>query len=111
MVQFSRLLRRFQNKIPQDFKYRDSPTVIYTRSPPIGQKIFNYKQTIESIKTSEWKSKKNFSCDCQESKFVDNHHKHVVTGDLRIITNKKLRNLLSKGPTYREPVILTGIKF
>jgi len=27
-----------------------------------------------------------------------------VTGDLRIVENKKLRNLLIKGPTYREPV-------
>ena len=27
-----------------------------------------------------------------------------MTGDLRIVENKKLRNLLIKGPTYREPV-------
>ena len=103
MVQFSRLLRRFHNKIPEDFKYKEPPTVIYTRSPTIGRKIFNYKQTIESIKTSDWKSEM-FSCNCKDSKFVDNHHKHVITGDLRIIANKKLRNLLLKGPTYREPV-------
>jgi len=103
LVQFSRLLRRFHNKIPEDFKYKEPPTVIYTRSPTIGRKIFNYKQTIESIKTSDWKSEM-FSCNCKDSKFVDNHHKHVITGDLRIIANKKLRNLLLKGPTYREPV-------
>ena len=27
---------------------------------------------------------------------------HVITGDLRIITNKKLRELVSKGPNFRE---------
>ena len=68
LVQFSRLLRRFHNKIPEDFKYKEPPTVIYTRSPTIGRKIFNYKQTIESIKTSDWKSE-NFSCNCKDSKF------------------------------------------
>ena len=102
-MQFARILRRFQNKVPEDFKFKESPTVIYTRSPTIGQRIFNYKQTIDSIKSNEWKSE-NFSCNCKDSKFVDSFHKHVITGDLRIIANKKLRNLLLKGPSYREPV-------
>ena len=46
------------------------------------------------------------SCDCSDSEFCDPHHKHVVTGDLRFITNPKLRKLLSKGPNYREPKML-----
>ena len=28
---------------------------------------------------------------------------HVVTGNLKIIRNRKLRKLFSKGPSYREP--------
>jgi len=28
---------------------------------------------------------------------------HVITGDLAIVINDKLRNSLSKGPKYREP--------
>ena len=103
LIQLSRLLRKFKNKVPNDFKFREPPTVIYSRSPTIGQKIFNYKQTVKSIQTGDWKSDL-FSCKCNDSKFIDGHHKHVVTGDLRIIANKKLRNLLLKGPTYREPV-------
>jgi len=103
LIQVARLFRRLKDKIPGDFKFREPPTVIYTRSPTIGQKIFNYKQTIQSIHTGEWKSDL-FSCKCKDSKFMDGHHKHIVTGDLRIVENKKLRNLLIKGPTYREPV-------
>ena len=34
---------------------------------------------------------------------MDQHHGHIVTGDLRIVTNGKLRKLLTKGPKYREP--------
>ena len=37
------------------------------------------------------------------SQFVNGHHGHVVTGDLRIIRNDKLRKLISKGPNFREP--------
>ena len=29
---------------------------------------------------------------------------HVLTGNLKIVKNNKLRKLLSKGPKYREPV-------
>ena len=43
------------------------------------------------------------SCDCQSSEFCDPHHKHIVSGDLRVVSNQKLRKLLSKGPNYREP--------
>ena len=39
---------------------------------------------------------------CSESVYSDPHHGHVVTGDLRIIGNSKLRKLFSKGPNYRE---------
>ena len=42
-------------------------------------------------------------CDCKNSSFSNAHHKHIITGDLRIIKNTKLRNLFSKGPNFREP--------
>ena len=46
------------------------------------------------------------SCNCSENIFSNPHHKHVVTGDLKIVKNSKLRNLLSKGPNYRSPKTL-----
>jgi hypothetical protein len=42
-------------------------------------------------------------CNCAGSDFCDPHHGHIVSGDLRIIQNKKLRSLLCKGANYREP--------
>ena len=30
-------------------------------------------------------------------------HGHIITGDLKIIENAKLKELASKGPKYREP--------
>ena len=40
--------------------------------------------------------------DCPDSSFCDPHHKHIITGNLRIIKNSKLKKLLAKGPNYRE---------
>ena len=31
------------------------------------------------------------------------NHSHVITGDLMVIENVKLRELVAKGPKYREP--------
>ena len=44
----------------------------------------------------------SLSCDCSNNSFTDPYHGHVVTGDLRLVENTKLRNLFSKGPNYRE---------
>ena len=42
-------------------------------------------------------------CSCKNSPFKYGPSGHVVTGDLTIIENESLRNILSKGPKYREP--------
>ena len=41
-------------------------------------------------------------CSCSSSNYKYEPCGHVVTGDLSIITDVKLRNLIKKGPTYRE---------
>ena len=43
------------------------------------------------------------SCNCTNSKYLHHYHGHIGTGDLRIIENKKIHNIISKGPNFREP--------
>ena len=43
------------------------------------------------------------TCQCKESKFCYEPHGHGITGDLRVIENARLRELVAKGPEYREP--------
>ena len=43
------------------------------------------------------------SYQCKESKISYEPHGHVITGDLRVIENAKLGELVAKGPKYREP--------
>ena len=44
----------------------------------------------------------NNQCACKQSNFLYQPLGPVITGDLRVIKNKKLRNLIAKGPNYRE---------
>ena len=84
----------------------DIPTVTMKLTQPIRNKILNYKATVQSINIV--KEQDGFviqnlpPCDCEHSPFKDAHHNHIVSGDLRLINNKKLRALISKGPNYRE---------
>ncbi len=58
---------------------------------------------VAQVNTDDWTKENVHACGCSMSSFCDPHHGHVVTGDLRIINNRKLRSLLCKGPKYREP--------
>ena len=85
----------------------DIPICTMKLDPPIRSKILNYKETVSSLNIfvdDDVSFVENLpSCDCSTSEFCDPHHKHIVSGDLRIIANPKLRKLFSKGPNYREP--------
>lgn len=85
---------------------KDIPTIAMKLDTPTRNKIFNYKQTVQdlNIQIDEEVSflQNQFICNCDNSEFCDPHHKHIITGNLNIINNLKLRKLLSKGPNYRE---------
>ena len=71
-------------------------------SKTITNKIVNYKETVSSIDNMTYGTG-IVECDCQQHKgFVDENHGHVLKGDLRIITNFKLRKHVSKGPNFPE---------
>ena len=79
----------------------------------IRNKILNYKETVSSTDTNDDITYGTgiVECDCQQHKdFVDENHGHVLTGDLRIITNYKLRKVVSKGPSFLESVSINWNK-
>ena len=57
---------------------------------------------LQSRKTNFKMSQFSQTCQCKKSKFLYEPHGHVITGDLRVIENAKLRELVAKGPKYRE---------
>ena len=81
------------------------PSVLHKLEPTIRNKIFNYRQTVDAIDRNDLQTYGTGikECSCSDSPFIDNHHQHVLTGDLRIVNNNKLRKLFMKGPNFREP--------
>ena len=93
-----------KSKLPPQFQDDDNPSVVYSLTSTIRNKILNYKETVSNIDIHDVDTFGTglHTCDCSSSEFVDQHHKHILTGDLRIIENLHLRQLIQKGPNYRE---------
>ena len=72
----------------------------FSYGPTIGRKIFNYNKTLNNLKENDLLID---SCDCRESfsAFLYEPHGHVHTGNLDIISNTKLRDVMSKGAKFR----------
>ena len=68
------------------------------------KKVINYKETVANIDTNDLITYGTglASCDCEGSEFCDPRHGHIITGDLRIVANQKLRTLIARGPNFRE---------
>ena len=88
--------------IPAYFKHQCAPKISYSYTRPIASKIFNYKQSLQ-----DWRFTNHDvhipSCSCSSSQFLYSPAGHIITGDLNIIQNQQLRDVISKGHKYREP--------
>ena len=90
------------NKIPVYFRDKEPPIVSYEYTSTVASKLFNFSPALSNLNVSEYFSNPQ-TCQCKESKFCYEPHGHVITGDLRVIENAKLRELVAKGPKYRDP--------
>ena len=91
-----------KEKIPANFKDKSVPKISYTYTTPIAPRIFNYKKVLQDLEIDDFKAKPP-DCSCANSPFKYGPSGHIITGDLNIVQNKSLRDVLSKGPKYREP--------
>ena len=103
-INFPALLRStpVTNKIPVYFRDKEPPIVSYEYTSTVASKLFNFAPALSNLNVCEYFSNPQ-TCQCKESKFCYEPHGHVITGDLRVIENAKLRELVAKGPKYREP--------
>ena len=74
----------------------------YEYTSTVDRKLFNFAPALSNLNVSEYLSNPQ-TCQCKESKLCYEPHGHFITGDLRVIENAKLRELVAKGPKYREP--------
>ena len=77
--------------------------VTYKLTSPTSSKFFNVNKFVNNLDLDLLlRNPVSLPCKCNNSPFTDRHHKHIVTGDLRIIRNNALRKLFIKVPKYRE---------
>ena len=102
MINLSQILhsKPVKKAIPGFIQNQTPPTISYSYTKTIAGKIFNFKQTIKDIDFEIGTT--NLNCDCHVSDFRYEPVGHVVTGNLSIVENRKLRKILGKGPSYRE---------
>ena len=86
-----------QSNIPPYFEYKESPCISYSYTCSVATKIFNYKTSLQQIDFQSL-SQNPLPCSCSGSEFRYAPCGHIVTGDLNIVRNDKLRDLLRKGP-------------
>ena len=71
-------------------------------TPLISTKFFNFNKVVNILDLALFLTNPDsLLCKCNNSPF-DRHHKHILTGDLRVIRNNVLRKLFIKGIKYRE---------
>ena len=124
-----RLLRSedVDNSLPTDLSI-PRPCIVFKYGQPVRNRIFNYRSALESIMGRSWldgnphppplsdvsaaslSHVSNVSCGCASSEFCHGELGHVVTGDLGLVENDVLRNILSKGPNYKEPVAVNYVE-
>jgi len=67
---------------------------------PVGRKIFNYNHIAKNFD----KYIDNSFCICSNyTEFIDQHHGHVVTGNLNIVNNECLKNIMKFGCKFKLP--------
>ena len=77
--------------------------VYYKYNNPIGRKLFNYGSFLKDLNTSQIQEILKGDCSCSTSPYLYAPHGHIITGDLNIIPDKRLRDLMAFGAKYREP--------
>ena len=92
-----------QSKIPPYIQYKESPCISYSYTRSVASKIFNYKASLQQI-DFDGLSQNPTPSSCCDSEFLYAPCGHIVTGDLSIVRNQKLKDVLRNGPKYREPV-------
>ena len=91
------------NKLNQDVNCNDFLSHREQRLTSVAFKISNYKASLQQIDFNGL-SQNLMPFSCCDSELLYASCSHIVTGDLNIVHDHNLRDLLRKDPKYREPV-------
>ena len=95
---------KISSYLPDGIKDKLPLKIFYSYDPPLSRKIFNYSSFLKVLDIDSLKDIVHKDCSCKTSPFCYSPHNHILTGDLSIIINPKLRalSLMQYGTKYRE---------
>ena len=85
------------SSIPNYLNNSETPIICYEYNKPIKSTILNFNKIVTDINID---SNTPDSWDCQNSNYFYPSAGHVITGNLNVITDARVRNIISKGPKY-----------
>ena len=78
--------------------------IAYKREIPFGRTICNHTTVLKALTMDKVAEHIRRPCDCADSPYIYTAHGHVITGDLSIVRDSRLRTLMGYGSKYRIPV-------
>ena len=75
--------------------------ICYKYNKPSRSTVFNYNKLVTEL---DIENSIPDSWDCKDSTYCYRPSGHIVTGDLNIITDSRIRSIICKGPKYRIPL-------
>ena len=97
--------KKVYDNLPSNFDIYDIPIAVYNLNPSVRSTLFHYKQFVLCLNIDEFlKDPNSIKCCCNkyENSFINNHYGHIITGNLNILINERIRQLMSKGPKQRQ---------
>ena len=92
--------RSVTSSIPAYFQNSEPPIICYKYNKPIRNTVFNFNKLVSDL---DIHANTPESWDCKDSKFIYPAAGHIMTGNLKIISDSRIRYIVSKGPKYRFP--------
>ena len=90
------------NLLPSTLKGKFDINIIFKYCNTIGSKILNYNKVLKDVGLVSYNDILEMTCNCHESNLKDAHFDHIITGNLDIIREPKLREICSYGTKFRE---------
>ena len=88
------------SSIPAYFQNSEPPIICYKYNKLIRNTVFNFNKLVSDL---DIHANTPESWDCKDSKFIYPAAGHIMTGNLKIISDSRIRYIVSKCPKYRFP--------
>ena len=92
--------RSVTSSIPTYFQNSELPIICCKYNKPIRNTVFNFNKLVSDL---DIHPNTHESRDCKDCELIYPAAGHIMTGKLKIISDSRIRYIVSKGPKYRFP--------